>query len=282
MVLLVIGKRPSENENGRHQIHDRCERKASERFADAFPERWCRPKRAGLLCSPDPSIRASSVASSSAWGPSGSSSFPSRSASRHEPSTRENHEPDRDQQPDEGFRTRCGPSTTSASASARKDRWFPRAQRVRQDDDPPSLLGLVTPTSGNAKIRGPSYSELSDPIREVGTMLEAAAHPARSARGHLKIIAAEAGIPGAHRGGPRPGRPSRRRAGRWAVSHSGCVSGSGSPGRCWAIPKFLSWTSRRTAWTPRASAGFEGSCDFASRVGRSSSRVSPSGGRRDR
>ena len=57
-----------------------------------------------------------------------------------------------------------------------------------------SLLGLVTPTSGTAKIGGRSYSELSDPLREIGAMLEAAAHPARSARNHLRIIAAEARI----------------------------------------------------------------------------------------
>ena len=59
-----------------------------------------------------------------------------------------------------------------------------------------SLLGLVTPTSGRATIRGRSYSELTDPLREVGAMLEAAAHPTRSARAHLQIIAAEARIAG--------------------------------------------------------------------------------------
>ena len=58
-----------------------------------------------------------------------------------------------------------------------------------------SLLGLVTPTSGDARIRGVAYAEISDPLREVGAMLEASAHPARSARGHLRVLAAESSLP---------------------------------------------------------------------------------------
>jgi ABC-2 type transport system ATP-binding protein len=57
-----------------------------------------------------------------------------------------------------------------------------------------SLLGLVTPTAGTATIRGHTYGELDDPLREVGVMLEATAHPARTARNHLRVIAAEAGV----------------------------------------------------------------------------------------
>src|SRR3954454_24012541 len=60
---------------------------------------------------------------------------------------------------------------------------------------PPSLVGLVTPTSGAATIGGVPYAELDDPTAEVGTMLEAAAHPARSARDHLRVIAAATGAP---------------------------------------------------------------------------------------
>jgi ABC-2 type transport system ATP-binding protein len=58
-----------------------------------------------------------------------------------------------------------------------------------------ALLGLATPTSGTANIAGHPYRALARPLREVGAMLEAAAHPARSARGHLRVIAAEAGVP---------------------------------------------------------------------------------------
>jgi ABC-2 type transport system ATP-binding protein len=58
-----------------------------------------------------------------------------------------------------------------------------------------ALLGLIAPTSGSATIGGRSYRDIAAPLREVGAMLEAAAHPARSARDHLRILAAEAGVP---------------------------------------------------------------------------------------
>jgi ABC-2 type transport system ATP-binding protein len=58
-----------------------------------------------------------------------------------------------------------------------------------------ALLGLLTPTSGSATIAGRPYRELAAPLREVGAMLEAAAHPARTARNHLRILAAEASVP---------------------------------------------------------------------------------------
>jgi ABC-2 type transport system ATP-binding protein len=58
-----------------------------------------------------------------------------------------------------------------------------------------SLLGLVTPTAGSATIDGSPYAALAAPLHVVGAMLEAAAHPARSARGHLRVLAAEARVP---------------------------------------------------------------------------------------
>jgi ABC-2 type transport system ATP-binding protein len=58
-----------------------------------------------------------------------------------------------------------------------------------------ALLGLLTPTSGSATIAGRPYRALAAPLREVGAMLEAAAHPSRTARNHLRIIAAEASVP---------------------------------------------------------------------------------------
>jgi ABC-2 type transport system ATP-binding protein len=58
-----------------------------------------------------------------------------------------------------------------------------------------SLLGLVTPTGGSTSISGRPYRELRDPMHEVGAMLEAVAHPARSARNHLRMLAAEARVP---------------------------------------------------------------------------------------
>ena len=58
-----------------------------------------------------------------------------------------------------------------------------------------SLLGLVAPTTGTATIHGLPYAELRHPLPQVGAMLEAASHPARTARNHLRVLAAEGGIP---------------------------------------------------------------------------------------
>jgi ABC-2 type transport system ATP-binding protein len=58
-----------------------------------------------------------------------------------------------------------------------------------------SLVGLVTPTTGTATINGLPYAQLSDPLTQVGVMLEAASHPARTARNHLRVLAAEGGLP---------------------------------------------------------------------------------------
>jgi ABC-2 type transport system ATP-binding protein len=52
------------------------------------------------------------------------------------------------------------------------------------------LLGLVTPTSGTAKINGRRYADLADPLHVVGAVLESSlAYPGRSARNHLRIAA---------------------------------------------------------------------------------------------
>lgn len=57
------------------------------------------------------------------------------------------------------------------------------------------LLGLVTPTSGSATFGGVSYNKLENPLTTVGAALEAASfHPGRSARNHLGVYAAAAGL----------------------------------------------------------------------------------------
>jgi ABC-2 type transport system ATP-binding protein len=58
-----------------------------------------------------------------------------------------------------------------------------------------SLVGLVSPTSGTATIHGVRYADLVDPLSQIGVMLEAASHPARTARNHLRVLATESGIP---------------------------------------------------------------------------------------
>jgi ABC-2 type transport system ATP-binding protein len=56
-----------------------------------------------------------------------------------------------------------------------------------------ALVGLIEATEGTTRIAGRRYADLVDPLRQVGTMLDAAAHPSRSARNHLRGIAAEVG-----------------------------------------------------------------------------------------
>lgn len=58
------------------------------------------------------------------------------------------------------------------------------------------LLGLDRPDGGRALIGGTPYHRLQDPWRRVGAMLDGAgAHPSRTARGHLRWVAAGAGLP---------------------------------------------------------------------------------------
>ena len=57
------------------------------------------------------------------------------------------------------------------------------------------LLGLVSQTEGKATIDGITYREIENPITVVGASLEASgAHPARTARNHLRMIASAAKI----------------------------------------------------------------------------------------
>ena len=53
------------------------------------------------------------------------------------------------------------------------------------------VLGLDHPTAGTARIGGRAYADLETPLRTVGALLDsAAAHPGRTARGHLRWLAA--------------------------------------------------------------------------------------------
>lgn len=58
------------------------------------------------------------------------------------------------------------------------------------------MLGLVSPTAGEALIGGRRYQQLPYPRREVGAVLEATGfHPGRRARTHLRILAQVSGVP---------------------------------------------------------------------------------------
>ncbi|MEW2621026.1 ATP-binding cassette domain-containing protein [Streptomyces sp. NPDC048106] len=59
------------------------------------------------------------------------------------------------------------------------------------------VLGLDRPTSGTATIGGLAYAALRDPLRRVGALLDAgAAHGSRTARDHLRALAASNRVPG--------------------------------------------------------------------------------------
>jgi ABC-2 type transport system ATP-binding protein len=58
------------------------------------------------------------------------------------------------------------------------------------------ILGLDRPTAGTATIGGRPYADHPAPLHEVGALLEArAVHTSRSARNHLRALAATHGIP---------------------------------------------------------------------------------------
>jgi ABC-2 type transport system ATP-binding protein len=58
------------------------------------------------------------------------------------------------------------------------------------------VLGLVSPTAGTATIAGQPYASLERPFQQLGAALETSSfHPGRTARDHLRVVAAAAAIP---------------------------------------------------------------------------------------
>ena len=58
------------------------------------------------------------------------------------------------------------------------------------------VLGLVKPTAGATSVLGVQYRDLQHPVRRVGALLETFdAHPGRSGRNHLRVLALAGGIP---------------------------------------------------------------------------------------
>ncbi|MCU7821901.1 ABC transporter ATP-binding protein [Kitasatospora sp. DSM 101779] len=58
------------------------------------------------------------------------------------------------------------------------------------------VLGLDRPTAGEALVHGRPYAALEAPLRRVGALLDAhAVHGGRTARGHLRWLAASNGLP---------------------------------------------------------------------------------------
>jgi len=58
------------------------------------------------------------------------------------------------------------------------------------------MVGLARPDAGDVSYGGVSYADLRDPARTVGVVLDARAmHPGRSAREHLRAMAAMSSLP---------------------------------------------------------------------------------------
>src|SRR5512135_2613637 len=58
------------------------------------------------------------------------------------------------------------------------------------------IVGLDRPTAGRVTVNGKPYAEHKAPLREAGALLEArSVHSSRSARNHLRALAATHGIP---------------------------------------------------------------------------------------
>ncbi|GAA1802660.1 ABC transporter ATP-binding protein [Nostocoides veronense] len=57
------------------------------------------------------------------------------------------------------------------------------------------VLGLIRPSAGRATIGGQEYGAIPQPLRTVGSALEATSfHPGRTGRDHLRVLAATAGV----------------------------------------------------------------------------------------
>jgi ABC-2 type transport system ATP-binding protein len=87
------------------------------------------------------------------------------------------------------------------------------------------MLSLDRPDAGRATIGGRAYHDLAWPLREVGAQLEARAfHPARSARSHLRALAAAGNIPDSRvdevLGTVGLSDAARRRAGKFSLGMS--------------------------------------------------------------
>ena len=57
------------------------------------------------------------------------------------------------------------------------------------------LLGLDAATAGSATVGGRAYGTLPHPTQVVGAVVDQGFHPSRSARNHVRIVAAQAGAP---------------------------------------------------------------------------------------
>src|SRR4051795_8135359 len=99
----------------------------------------------------------------------------------------------------EGLTKRFGPVTAvdqlSAEVAPGRITAFLGANGSGKTTSMRLLLGLDAPTAGTATVGGRAYAALERPTRVLGAVVDQGFHPSRSARSHVRIVAAQAGAP---------------------------------------------------------------------------------------
>lgn len=119
------------------------------------------------------------------------------------------------------------------------------------------VLGLDRPTSGTATIGGRAYADIHEPLRHVGALLDAQApHGSRTARNHLRALAASNRIPERRVDAVLEQVGLASVARRRVKTYSwGCASGWASRARSSGTRPWCCSTNRRTGSTPKGSSG---------------------------
>jgi ABC-2 type transport system ATP-binding protein len=99
----------------------------------------------------------------------------------------------------EGLTKRFGPVTAlnqfSADVAPGRITAFLGANGSGKTTSMRLLLGLDSPTAGSATLDGRAYGTIEHPTRLVGAVVDQGFHPARTARNHVRIVTAQAGMP---------------------------------------------------------------------------------------